>query len=73
MVAAFEVLIVNDEVRELIKQGKIVEVNEALKNKQIPGSCTMDQAITQLFYDGKIDREVAVSHAYEPEIIEDII
>ena len=34
------------------------------------GMITMDEAITQLFYMGKIDREMAIQFAQDPDTME---
>lgn len=72
-VAAFEMLTVDEAVRGMIREGRTQDIYAALERHRIKDSCTMDQAIVQLFYDGKIDRDVAVSFSYNPEKMEDII
>lgn len=72
-VAAFEALVVDENIKGMIRSGKTHELYSAMKISEVKGVCTMDEAILQLFYDGKIDREVAISYAYDPVKMETII
>ena len=72
-VAAFEVLHANHAVRNLIREGKSHQLASVMQTNRKLGMITMDEAITQLFYEGKIDRELAVQFAQDPDGMENKI
>lgn len=69
-VAAFEVMHANNAVRNLIREGKAHQLNSVMQTNRKMGMMTMDDAIYQLYYDGKIDRENAIQFAQAPEAME---
>lgn len=69
-VAAFEVMHANNAVRNLIREGKAHQLNSVMQTNRKAGMMTMDDAIYQLYYEGKIDRETAVQFAQAPEAME---
>lgn len=69
-VAAFEVLHANHAVRNLIREGKSHQLMSVMQTNRKAGMIAMDEAIMQLFYDGKIDREMAIQFAQDPEGME---
>ena len=66
-VAAFEVMHANHAVRNLIREGKSHQLATVMQTNRKMGMITMDDAIAQLFYEGKIDREMAVQYAQDPD------
>lgn len=68
--AAFEVMQVDHAVRNLIREGKIRQPDTEVQNGRKAGIMTMDDAIVQLYYDGRIDRENAIQYARDPESME---
>ena len=66
-VAAFEVMHANHAVRNLIREGKSHQLASVMQTSRKMGMITMDDAIIQLFYEGKIDREMAVQFAQDPD------
>ncbi len=69
-VAAFEVLHANHAVRNLIREGKSHQLVSVMQTNRKVGMITMDDAIQQLYYDGRIDREMAVQFAQDPDGME---
>lgn len=69
-VAAFEVMHANHAVRNLIREGKSHQLASVMQTNRKLGMITMDEAITQLYYEGKIDREQAVQFAQDPDAME---
>lgn len=72
-VAAFEVLHANHAVRNLIREGKSHQLASVMQTNRKMGMITMDEAIIQLFYQGKIEREMAVQFAQDPDAMENKI
>jgi len=69
-VAAFEVMHSNHAVRNLIREGKSHQLVSVMQTNRKLGMITMDDAITQLYYDSKISRAMAVQFAQDPDSME---
>ena len=68
--AAFEVMHANHAVRNLIREGKSHQLQSVMQTNRKVGMITMDDAILQLYYDGKIDRELAIQFAQDVDGME---
>jgi len=68
--AAFEVMHANHAVRNLIREGKSHQLQSIMQTNRKIGMITMDDAILQLYYDGKIDRELAIQFAQDVDGME---
>ncbi|MBQ7775695.1 MAG: type IV pilus twitching motility protein PilT [Lachnospiraceae bacterium] len=68
--AAFEVMHANHAVRNLIREGKSHQLPSVMQTNRKMGMITMDEAIMQLYFDGKIDRDLAIQFAQDPEGME---
>lgn len=68
--AAFEVMHANHAVRNLIREGKSHQLASIMQTNRKMGMVTMDEAITQLFYAGKISKEMAIQYAQDPDNME---
>ena len=66
-VAAFEVMHANHAVRNLIREGKSHQLASVMQTNRKLGMITMDDAIVQLFYSGRIDRNMAIQFAQDPD------
>ena len=62
-VPAVEVLLNTRHVADLIEQGEIGQIREAIENSMSPGSQTFEQALLQLVRDGKVSQEDAMANA----------
>ena len=69
-VAAFEVLHSNHAIRNLIRVGKSHQIASVMQTNRKMGMITMDEAIRQLYMDGKISRQMAVQFAQDPDGME---
>ncbi|EMR12459.1 twitching motility protein PilT [Methylophaga lonarensis MPL] len=63
LVPAVEVMLSTPFIAELISKGDIGGIKEAMKDSSAAGTITFDQALLQLFYDGKISMEEALQNA----------
>jgi twitching motility protein PilU len=61
--AAVEVLLNTKHVAELIEQGEIGQIKEAIEKSMAPGSQTFEQALLQLIQDGVITQEEGLANA----------
>lgn len=66
-VAAFEVMHANHAVRNLIREGKSHQLVSVMQTNRKMGMITMDEAIQQLYMEGRITREMAVQFATDPD------
>lgn len=66
-VAAFEVLHSNSAVRNLIREGKTHQLLSVMQTNRKAGMLIMDDAIMSLYSQYKIDREMAIQFAQDPE------
>ena len=62
-VPAVEVLLNTRHVADLIEQGEIGQIREAIENSMSPGSQTFEQALLQLIREGKVSQEDAMANA----------
>ncbi len=65
-VPAVEVLLNTKHIQELIKEGNIVQIKEAMEQSLAPGSQTFEQALFQLYTSGRITLEEAMANADSP-------
>ncbi len=63
--AAFEVMHANHAVRNLIREGKSHQLESVMQTNRKMGMMTMDEAILQLYYEGRISRESAIQYAQD--------
>jgi twitching motility protein PilT len=70
MVAAYEVLVANSAVRNLIKEGKTHQLRNALVTGSQDGMLTLEQSLSALVQDGVVSYEDAVARSLFPKDIE---
>ena len=63
LIPAVEVLINSSLIADLIKNGEIEKIRDAIEQSVSPGSQTFEQALYQLFKKGKISKEEALRNA----------
>ncbi len=61
--AAVEIMMNTRHVAELIEQGEITQIKEAIEKSMSPGSQTFEQALMQLIKDGVVTQDEAIAHA----------
>ncbi len=64
--AAIEILVGSPRVKDLIKDGKVHEIKEAMEGSEQYGMQTFDMALLKLFAEGKISEEEALKNADSP-------
>ena len=69
-VAAFEVMHANHAVRNLIREGKSHQLMSVMQTSRKLGMVTMDEAIAQLYFAGKISKNEAIEFAQDVEGME---
>lgn len=61
--AAVEILLNTRHVADLIEQGEIGQIKEAIEKSLSPGSQTFEQSLMQLIKDGVVTQDEALAHA----------
>lgn len=62
-IPAVEVLLNTRHVSDLIEEGEIGQIRDAIEKSLSPGSQTFEQALLQLIRDGKVTQEAALANA----------
>lgn len=74
-VVAYEYMIKNKDIQNLIKENRVDEINDYLKSfdAKEEGMYTMDNTILDLYKKGKITREVALDYAFDRKAMERVL
>ena len=68
--AAFEVMLSNSAVRNLIRESKSYQLGSVIETNRASGMITMDEAILDLVRSGRITKEMALQFSQNPEQFE---
>jgi twitching motility protein PilT len=69
IVPVFEVMIVNDAIRNMIRESKIHQIDSVITSSQAEGMVTMDGSLLKLYKEGKISGPTAVLCSTQPELM----
>ena len=69
MIPAFEIMVLTPAIRNLIREGKVHQINGIIYTSAAENMIAMDSSILQLYKDGRIDKPTAISEAVNPEIM----
>lgn len=67
VVPAFEVMQANSAIRTMIREGKVHQIDTVIYSSAREGMKTMDTSIAELFKNGLIDEETAMTYCVNPE------
>ena len=70
MVPAFEIMVLTPAIRNLIREGKVHQIDGIIYTSAADNMIAMDSSILDLYKKGIIDRHTAISEAVNPEIME---
>ncbi|MDR1815332.1 MAG: PilT/PilU family type 4a pilus ATPase, partial [Clostridiales Family XIII bacterium] len=68
IVPAFEVMIVNDAIRNMIRESKIHQIDGVITSSAADGMITMDASLLKLYKDGVITDLTAIAYSTQPEL-----
>ncbi len=68
-VPAFEIMTLTPAIRNMIRDGKIPQIDGLLAGASSPGMLSMDQSLLGLFRSGRITRDTALTYATNPEVL----
>jgi len=69
LVPAFEIMMVNNAIRNMIRDGKTPQIDGVIQTGTAQGMSTMDMSLARLLRDGLISRELALFHAVNPDAV----
>jgi len=70
LVAAFELLVANDAVRNLIREGRTHQLRNVIRSGREEGMCTLEGSLNELVASGRISYDDAVAQSIRPKEIE---
>lgn len=70
MVPAFEIMFFNNAIRNLVREAKIHQIDNIIATSQSEGMITMDNSLLELYRNGTISKEYAISHSGNSELME---
>lgn len=68
-VAAFEVMVSTPAIRNIVREGKNHQIDNAIQTGTRHGMQTMDQSLVSLFRQKLITREILMTHCIDPDMI----
>ena len=69
-VPAFELLVVNKAISNLVREQKTVQIRSAIQTGGAHGMFLLEQSLNELVQSGTITREEALRHAEEKKLIQ---
>lgn len=73
MIAAFEIMHVNNAIRSMIRDNKNHQIENAIIAGKTEGMISMDQSILELYREGMITKETALNHADHQEQLQRLL
>lgn len=70
LVPVFEVMHVTRAIRNMIREGKIHQIDNVIATRPVDGMHTMEQDLLRLYESGYITRQTALQYALQPDLIE---
>jgi twitching motility protein PilT len=69
IIPVFEIMLVNDAIRNMIRESKIHQIDSVITSSQADGMITMDGSLLALCKQGRITTETAVTYSAQPELM----
>ena len=67
MTPVFEIMHVNSAIKNMIRDNKSYQIDNAIQTSAAEGMISMDQSLITLFQNGKITADTAVEYAVNPD------
>ena len=68
-IAAVEIMQVNGAIRNLIREGRLTQVTDAIRDYGRGGNVTLNEALFNLYWEGTISMDTAMKYAHDSEEI----
>ncbi len=65
----FEIMHCNNAIRTLIRDGRTHQINSIIQSSSNEGMISMDTSLANLYKEGRITKEVAITHALTPAFL----
>jgi len=72
-IAAVEIMLVNSAIRNLIREGRITLLSNAMRTYRDSGSITIDEALVDLYSRGVITMDTVTTFCHEPEEVKKLV
>ena len=69
MIPVFEIMTVTPAIRTMIRDNKVHQIDGVIYSSSKNDMVSMDTSLYQLYKEGVITRETALTHATNPEIL----
>ena len=70
LIPAFEVMHVTRAIRNMIREGKIHQIDNVIATRPVEGMRTMEHDLYRLYSEKRISRETAMQYALQPDLME---
>lgn len=70
MVPAFEIMLLTPAIKNMIREGKVHQIDGVISQSRSEGMVTMDASLLKLLQDGVITKSTALEYAQDPEVLE---
>jgi twitching motility protein PilT len=68
-IPAFEIMLVNPAIRNLIREGKVPQIDAAIQTGRSEGMTSMDLSLANLCNEGNISREDAIQYSFNLDVL----
>lgn len=69
VVPAFEVMVVNNAIKNLIRDSKLHQIDSVIATSAAEGMISMDNSIAELYKNGRITKDTAIGAAMNPDMM----
>lgn len=69
IIPVFEVMLVNDAIKNMIRESKIHQIDSVITSSQADGMMTMDASLLKLYKEGKISEITALAYCTNQELM----
>jgi twitching motility protein PilT len=69
IVPVFEIMLVNDAIRNMVRESKIHQIDSVITSSQADGMITMDASLLALYKEGKISSDTAITYSTQAELM----
>lgn len=69
IIPVFEVMVVNDAIKNMIRESKIHQIDSVISSSQAEGMTTMDASLLKLYKEGKISEITALAYSTNQELM----
>ena len=66
---AFEIMVANPAVRTMIRDSRTHQIDSVMQTNSGDGMITMENSLMELYSQGLIDKDSAVTHSFNPDVI----